>query len=315
MGNTTVTIGNELGRSNTTIGRFLNKKGLQPLNMHNGILKSDIDEIVGMYTNGMDAKEILSYFSDKIKCENTIINILRREGVNIRKRGVATSFKKDYFKTINTEAKAYYLGLLLTDGNVFKAKRNTPQYRIQISLKLSDINIIEKFKEELNAMNKISTYTTSSRSECMFSVHSNEMASDLSKYGIVERKTFNTELTTLIPDDLYRHYIRGIFDGDGTVYIRKNNQLIFGFYGTHNLVNQVKYYLIQEINISNNSTFDKETVSFVTFSKKKDVINFYNYIYKDASFFLERKKKKFEEFFVMKNIIFNANTELTSQIA
>ena len=185
-----------------------------------------------------------------------------------------------------------------------KQKRKTDQYRIQLSLKYEDVDIVQKFKEELGADTKVSHYNNNGRNECIFGVHSKEMAYDLSKYGLHERKTFDAELTDLVPKDLYVHYIRGIFDGDGTVYIRsKTNQLVFGFYGTHKLVSQVKQYLIEQIGIRDNFIYDKDTVSFVTFTRKQDVINLYNLIYSNSHFYLNRKKEVFEKYFQIKNII------------
>ena len=78
---------------------------------------------------------------------------------------------------------------------------------------------------------------------------------------------------------------------------------MFGFYGTHELVSQVKQYLIEQIGIRDNSIYDKDTVSFVTFTRKQDVINFYNLIYSNSHFYLDRKKEVFEKYFQIKNII------------
>ncbi len=303
-GYSTVMIANKLNRCDSTIGRFLKRNSLNRTYRKNKILKEDEKDIVNLYRAGLPAKDILPRYADRIKCENTIINILKRNNCDIRPRGVPTYFNKRYFKVIDTEAKAYFLGLLLTDGNVYKAKRRTPQYRIQISLKYDDIEIIEKFKEELNATTKISHYIKNGRNECIFGVHSKEMAADLALYGICERKTFNTELSSLVPKELYPHYIRGVFDGDGTVFLSgKYKSLTFGFYGTHKLVSQVKQYLTKQIHISDNSIFDKETVSFITFSKIKDVKNFYNLLYSDSHFYLRRKKNVFEKYLKDKGII------------
>ena len=306
QGHTTVMIAKELGRCNSTIGRFLKRNGLKVQYHKNGILNNEIEDIVTLYKSGKTAKEILEKYAHKIKCENTIINIVKRHGVKPRPRGVATHFNKEYFHVINTEAKAYYLGLLLTDGNVFRVKRATDQYRIQISLKYDDVDIIKKFKKELNATTKISHYKKNHRNECMFGVHSKEMAYDLAKYGIRERKTFSAELTNEVPQELYRHYIRGLFDGDGTVYVRDKadvGNITFGFYGTHKLVSQVNQYLIEQIGINDNSIYDKETVSFVYFSRQQDIINFYKLIYRDANFYLKRKKEIFDQYLQFKNII------------
>lgn len=169
---------------------------------------------------------------------------------------------------------------------------------IQISLQEQDGYMLEQFKQELKATNKVLTYSrnTERNKMCQFCVHSEEMANDLRRYNVVERKTFIAELTDLVPKHLYHHYIRGIFDGDGTVYINGHNHLRFGFYGTYKLVSQVEQYLISQINISNNKIIDKGTVSFVTFGKKEDTLNFYDLMYHDATLYLNRKKEKFEHY-------------------
>lgn len=117
------------------------------------------------------------------------------------------------------------------------------------------------------------------------------MVSDLSKYGIVERKSSTVELPQNITKDLRRHLIRGIFDGDGTVFINSKNRTYFGFYGNYYIVSQIKDVLRKELNISDNKITDKGTVCQLVFSKKEDILNFYNYIYKDCTIWMKRKKK------------------------
>lgn len=293
-GYNTVVIANKLNRHNSSIGRFLKKQGLQTNNNKTGLTKTDKQNIIKYYQEGKTAKEILSLYENKVRSENTIMSIVKEVGAN-RPRGIACDADIDYFETIDTEAKAYYLGLMLTDGNVHKMKRNTEQYRIQIALQSQDRDILERFKKELHSSNKIIHYQKDKRDECIFSIHSVKMAYDLSKQGITPNKTFIAELNYNIPPDLFRHYIRGIFDGDGTVYY-SNEHLHFGFYGTHKLVTQVQDWLIEQINLTRHKITDKETVSFTTYQKRKDIENFYNLIYTDASFYLKRKKEKFDSY-------------------
>ena len=68
----------------------------------------------------------------------------------------------------------------------------------------------------------------------------------------------------------------------------------FGFYGQHDFLQDIKKILVNELDLSNRKIHDKETVSMITFSRKQDLINFYDYIYKDATIYLKRKKEKFE---------------------
>lgn len=57
-----------------------------------------------------------------------------------------------YFSQIDTEEKAYLLGLLKTDGYV-KVGKGSP--RIGISLKADDLQMIERIKEEFHTKNNI----------------------------------------------------------------------------------------------------------------------------------------------------------------
>ena len=293
-GYNTVYISKQIGRDNSTVGRFLKRNGLKANWSKTNLSNQDKEDIIKLYSQGLCAREILEKYCDKVHTENTIMSIVKNVGIG-RNRGCVTNGNIDYFDNIDSEEKAYFLGLLLTDGNLHRVKRNTEQYIIQISLKLEDIDIIKKFQHALNSTNKVRIFERGNRKECMFGISSKKLAFDLMKWGVTPVKTFKTELNFNIPKNLFHHYVRGIFDGDGTVFISKG-RLRFGFYGTHKLVSQVQDWLISQINISNNKVFDKETVSFVVYQRPKDVKNFYDLIYKDASIYLKRKKDKFDNY-------------------
>ena len=56
-----------------------------------------------------------------------------------------------YFQTIDTENKAYWLGFIYADGCVSK-----DLHYLTIDLSIADIDHIEKFKNEIDAHQKIS---------------------------------------------------------------------------------------------------------------------------------------------------------------
>ena len=60
------------------------------------------------------------------------------------------NLKERFFETINSEEAAYFLGLLISDGNVFKDGTGR-QASISITLDLKDEYMLNKFKEVLNA--------------------------------------------------------------------------------------------------------------------------------------------------------------------
>ena len=280
-GYNTVQIEKILGRPDSTIGRYLQKCGLKPNGRKRLLNKEDEEKICELYLEGLTSTEIYEqYYKNKVGCQETIQKVVRKHGI-ARKGGYKNLINHDYFEVIDTPEKAYFLGLLLTDGNVHYDKRKANrQPSIQIALKGEDISIIKKFKQEINADNKISIYTGDGRFECVFIVHSLKMAQDLEQYDIKPRKTFLINKMPNIPSQYVRDLIRGIFDGDGTVYIlTKDSKLRFGFYGTHNLIEDIINFLHIEIGLPLNKITDKETVSLITFGKMEQIKAFYNYIY------------------------------------
>lgn len=295
-GKNTVKIGKILHRSDNTIGRYLKSQGKINYGIKSDLSYIDIENIKKIYLEGMTSKQIYEIYNNKIGCEETIQNIIRKNGIS-RSRGFKNEFNYSYFENIDTPTKAYFLGLMLTDGNVHIPKRMDRQKQIQIGLKLEDKYILEIFKRELAVNKKVTEYNKNNRSEAYLIVYSNKMADDLSKYGIIPNKTFLIDKIPSISAGLLPDLIRGIFDGDGTVYIKddKYRPLRFGFYGTHNLLCDIVDKL-KILNLSKNKIFDKETVSFITFGRREDIKAFYDYIYySNEIVYLKRKKDKFDE--------------------
>ena len=98
--------------------------------------------------------------------------------------------KERFFETINSEEKAYFLGLLIADGNVFKDATGR-QASISITLDLEDEYMLLKFKEVLNANTNIGY---DGRGCGQIAVRSNLMPMDLEQYGVIPRKSLFTYL-------------------------------------------------------------------------------------------------------------------------
>ena len=83
----------------------------------------------------------------------------------------------------------------------------------------------------------------------------------------------------------------------GVFTLKKDGRLKFGFYGTYELVFDIVKLLVCELGLPDNKITNKGTVSFITFCRYKDIINFYNYIYYDQNVIcLKRKKEKFDTY-------------------
>lgn len=100
-----------------------------------------------------------------------------------------------------------------------------------------------------------------------------------------------------IKNELIRHFIRGYFDGDGTVYTYRNKYTNVAFSGNKNFLVSVKSHLMNNNIVKSECKVVKEQKDKncykYPFSSQADVKRFYDYIYKDATVFMERKYNKF----------------------
>ena len=105
-----------------------------------------------------------------------------------------------------------------------------------------------------------------------------------------------------IPKDYYSHFIRGYFDGDGSVCISKNqNRLIFSMAGPYEFMERIRDNMVKTLDINDNSVFVKYEKEYLVFSQiawsaKKDLKKIYKWLYKDynKSIYLGRKKLIFD---------------------
>lgn len=157
----------------------------------------------------------------------------------------------DYLKTIDSKNKAYVLGLIISDGYIDE-KWN------KLNFTSKDIELVELMKRELKSEHKIGTYnifdnrTNKTYTRHSIQISSKTIVSDLNKLGVFGNKSFTSELPN-IPTEFMWHFIRGVFDGDGTIYQDKNiriGRLRFGIVGAEKLLNSINNFFKQN-NITN----------------------------------------------------------------
>lgn len=200
------------------------------------------------------------------------------------------SFNENYFETIDSEEKAYWLGFLYADGYVMNDDKNK-QYRVVLTLKENDKMHIELFKKCLDSNNPIRSVCEKLKDkECFssqFYVYSKKMVDDLYKNGCVQNKSLVLK-PPIIMDNLTGHFIRGYFDGDGSIYYdKKRDRYIFSILGTNELLTWIcdKIGIEKHIRNAKKNTLCKE----MRVNKKDDLIKIYNYVFKDSNIYLNRK--------------------------
>ncbi|MHA2281733.1 MAG: LAGLIDADG family homing endonuclease [Promethearchaeota archaeon] len=118
-----------------------------------------------------------------------------------------------YFKQIDTQKKAYWLGFLFADGFI-KTNKGEP-YRVGIDAGNKDFWIINRFIKDIGLNPK---YIQNLKNRFRISFSSKEIIRDLIRNGLIpgKEKSNNIEFPQLKTKELKLAFLLGYFDGDGT---------------------------------------------------------------------------------------------------
>ena len=151
-------------------------------------------------------------------------------------------FKKrinwDFFKQWTHEM-SYVLGYIVADGCIAVRKdRMKNPYTLNITS--ADKEHLYKIRKVLDSEHAISKKFNGSSTGIIYQLQISNpvIADDLIELGIKPRKTYNLKPIE-VPDDFFPDFVRGFFDGDGTVYIYQVNnvpQIKAGLVGANKLL-------------------------------------------------------------------------------
>ncbi|MBI2099655.1 hypothetical protein HYT45_04615 [Candidatus Uhrbacteria bacterium] len=122
---------------------------------------------------------------------------------------------ENFFKTWTPEM-AYVLGFFAADGNLTLGKRGNHF----IEFTSCDKEIIEKIREVMGCTHKISSRERNERWKTSYRIQigSKIIFDDLIKLGLTPNKSLTLKLPE-IPKDYLPHFLRGYFDGDGSITV------------------------------------------------------------------------------------------------
>ena len=214
-----------------------------------------------------------------------------------------TSYRKikgnyNFFENIDTEEKAYWLGFLAADGTVWKDK-NGKRSSVCININSKDREHLEKFLKSTGIDSKIYDNLVStgySNESCMsrINIYSNKMADDLISHGVVQNKSLILEPPVGVPDNLIQHFIRGYFDGDGTINKNTtNNSYNFGMLGTHGMIEWIINWLELDTTIKKDKRTEDRNCYYFQIAGTNKVYHYLTKLYKDSNIYLTRKYDKY----------------------
>lgn len=199
------------------------------------------------------------------------------------------SFNKNYFKELNKN-NVYILGFLLADGSVF-------DNRLKLNLQHRDRGLLVWFKNDCQYTGDIhdeqAKCNGKSHPTSSLTISCYEWLDDLEKYSIYPNKTLTSFLPD-IPAELFGHFLRGFFDGDGTI-TGKPYQTFKLVNGSVQLLSELSNKLHYDYGLTERSVYQRpnSNTRSLEYGRQSDVRKLYHLMYDDANFCLRRKKDKF----------------------
>lgn len=260
--------------------------------------------IVDVYYREKDMK--FSKISDFLQISmRAIQRVLKEKKIETLRKNRYT-LNEDYFSVIDTEQKAYFLGLIYADGYVGDENFNN----IVISLSGEDGYMVQEFANAINftgslRIDKQGGGYKNAKPKTVLNFSSEKMSSDLRKIGLYPNKSTTLDFLPEIDEELYRHFIRGYFDGDGgitsstsTSYhqtkegkkVYKNLGYKMDIIGTKEFVKKLREKM--PIKHCRYTQSNSDNMYYLSLSSREDLPVIFDYFYKDATVYFKRKFNK-----------------------
>ena len=293
-GNSAGQIAKKLGCTSTAIHLAIKRHGL--VNSHkwnvdpNDLLKNRKDEVLHLFNNNHTLQQIsviIGFSRERIGA------YLREIGVDTQKYARKYYFNEDYFETIDTKNKAYFLGWMFSDGQV------NSKGRVRIDLQAEDGYILQSFADEVGYDGELGTVLPKSpkhKPQTGLCMSSQKMVSDLTRLGCVQQKSLILKFPTegQVPHNLMPNFLRGMLEGDGSIVIRKTHYWTC-ITSTEDFCESLRQYILPFGITPSNFTrrFPDKPSGSLYFGKKVEAKAFLDHIYAGAELKLNRKYEKY----------------------
>jgi hypothetical protein len=266
--------------------------------VHNKKINEDIEKLmIERYSSGVTCSLIAKEFG--FKTSKTVENVLFKNGIPTRIPRKRRLLDYNYFKKINNHDKAYILGLLYTDGYIYRNYEG-----ICIQLTQSDKYLLERIASKIGKSVTVIDVDCKSKRLIMpnsknmsrLGIYSRELAEQVKSLGLIRNKTYNLEMTKKVPDKYLYSFLRGVIDGDGCIGVYKTgincNFVSMAPKFVEQLVSLPKLKNVFKVYTSKNGL---KTVRVQ--GGKEKTISFLKLLYKNKNdLFLERKYEKVQDY-------------------
>lgn len=258
----------------------------------NGFTEDEARIMYEMYQKNMTMEDIAEKFNS---CRHTIGRTLKRYGFNIDR--LKYHCNDSYFDVIDTKEKAYILGLLWADGC-----NDVDLGKIQLQLQERDADILNIINE-LTCNDRPLYFTPlhdknpNWQNTYTLVLKSYHMSEVLNSYGMVQKKSLVLEFPNCLDKSLYKYFILGYFDGDGSISYNTNTKALnvdmIGTYMFLSVVQDICKDLGIKTFLSNKN--EDSTICILGITNKKDRMAFLDWIYRESTIKIKRKYLKYQQ--------------------
>lgn len=252
-----------------------------------------IKDIVDSYLGGESSVKIGLRYGTSHK---PILKTIRTAGVSdIRGNRFTRKYElnEHYFDVIDTPEKAYIFGFLLADGH-----NELKKCTIQMSLQEEDKYILESMRKELKSSKPLEfidysnkhDYGYTYKNQYRLEFFSSYMCKILKEKGMIPSKSRSLKYPECVSEELTRHFIRGYFDGNGTINKKTGSIVVLS---TKAFCEGLKEHIDSALSIDTGYLIESSNHNGITFdlryNKRNDAGRILKWMYEDASLFLYRK--------------------------
>jgi hypothetical protein len=214
------------------------------------------------------------------------------------------NINKNFFKS-RSPPMAYVLGVIYTDGNLIPSSRRDSKYKSRgsstFSVSQKEPELLEKILALMDCDAKLyhSKQRLTGNSIYQFSVNEEEIYDDLLKLGLTPKKSLTLGFPDM-PGQFLRHFIRGCWDGDGSIYLEDDRVPCASFItGSRGFIEKLLGYLVkfglpqQTIHLSTAGA-----AYYFRFHGDAVCTKLYHVLYDDVSesMYLSRKHARFKRY-------------------
>lgn len=201
-------------------------------------------------------------------------------------------YKEEAFLEINEES-AYWIGFIAADGSLSDKRKC-----IEVGLQAKDVEHLRKLSKFVTTNDDLRIGYREKTNSYRCIIYNKIIYNDIRRRGLMPNKSFKitfNELISYIPEKHHFDFIRGYFDGDGSVTFNDNlTNLKVGFTCNEIFAKELSEYLKNTLMIETKIYNKKGTdVKNLQIRFKNDAIKFLTKIYDQSNIYLDRKYDKF----------------------